>query len=85
MSDQPRETCENCGHPYSTEPPMEPLPFDRQPGAWGVIRTAIVFTLNKTKGCAHDDEVNKLYKDYYRTLNGFEAAVIKLYDDRKES
>lgn len=51
------------------------LPFDRIPGRWGLIRTAIVFTLNKLGKDSSEEVVNMLYRDFAETLGGFEQAV----------
>ena len=68
--------CFKCGH----VPPPEYAPkryrYRAEPrDPRGTVKTAITFVLNKATGCAHQDEIDALFDDFYNTLNGFEAAV----------
>lgn len=73
-----QRTCNTCGQEYTVPVRRDPYEFDQVKGNWGEIETAIVFTYNKVKGCAHSDDVRGAYEafaDLYGTHNTLLAIV----------
>jgi hypothetical protein len=62
--------------------PPKYFPFDKHTGEYGLVYTAIIFALNKTKGCAHEDEVQALYYEYGKAVGAFNKAMLDVYDAR---
>src|SRR6185369_11194692 len=66
--------CKNCGRESGQPENIVNYAIDPK----GQIYGAFVFALNKIKGCAHEDDIKKLYYEFLNLTNLFSREMHKL-------